>query len=411
MSKSNLIHVKSGAGINRKEESGMSPDKKRLCAEVEALAGDLYKVSEFLYNNPEIGYQEFKACEFLCRFMEERGFKSERGTGGVQTAFLARPATRLKGRPCVAFLAEYDALPGVGHGCGHNLIAAASVGASLALSRCMDGLTGTLALVGTPAEEGGGGKILLAEARVFSEMDAAMMCHPGRLNRPGEEMFGRVKFKAEFFGQAAHASVSPDRGINALDAMVAAYNNISMLRQQIRPDARIHGIITHGGDAPNIIPQYTAGLFYVRAATRKYREEIYQKVEKCMEAAAVATGAGYKIEIGQPTFDPIKRNPPLEAAARANMEALGISLDPDDGRRGSSDIGNLSFFLPAIHPSVAIVDPEVPGHSQVFAEATMSPRGKDALLKAAKFLAMTGYDFLASAELREKVKEAFNQKE
>jgi amidohydrolase len=389
----------------------MDPVKSRIIAEVDSLAGDLFAVSEFLYKNPEVGYQEFKACEFLSRFMEERGFKTERGIGGVQTAFLARPAQHPQGRPCVAFLAEYDALPGVGHGCGHNLIAAASVGAALGVGRHLDGLAGTLALVGTPAEEGGGGKILLAEAGVFSEMDAAMMCHPSRINRPGEEMFGRVKFKAEFFGQAAHASVSPDRGINALDAMVAAYNNISMLRQQIRPDARIHGIITHGGDAPNIIPQYTAGLFYVRAATRKYRDEVYQKVERCIEAAAVATGASYKIEIGQPTFDPIKRNPALEAAVRANMEALGVSVDPDDGRRGSSDIGNLSFYLPAIHPSVAIVDPEVPGHSQVFAEATMTPRGKDALLKAAKFLAMTGYDFLASVELREKVRETLHKKE
>ncbi len=181
--------------------------------------------------------------------------------------------------------------------------------------------------------------------------------------------------------------------------------------RRIRPEARIHGIITHGGDAPNIIPQYTAGLFYVRAATRKYRDEVFKRVEKCVEGAALATGAGYKIEVGQPTFDPIKRNPPLEEAARANMEALGISIDPDDGRRGSSDIGNLSYYLPAIHPSLAIVDPEVPGHSQIFAEATMSPRGREALLKAAKLLAMTGYDFLTSAELRERVKEAFKQKE
>ncbi len=389
----------------------MDPVKLRLAAEVDSLAGDLYGVSEFLYQNPEIGYQEFKACEFLARLMEEHGFRAEKGVGGVQTAFLARPAYRPQGRPCVAFLAEYDALPGIGHGCGHNLIAAASVGAALALSRNLDGVPGTLALVGTPAEEGGGGKILLAEAGVFAEMDVAMMCHPGRLNRPGEEMFGRVKFKAEFFGQAAHASVSPDRGINALDALVAAYNNISMLRQQIRPDARIHGIITHGGDAPNIIPQYAAGLFYVRAAKRKYRDEVFQKVEKCIEAGAMAAGAGYKIEIGRPNFDPIKRNPPLEGALRANMEALGIFIDPDDGRRGSSDIGNLSFYLPAIHPSVAIVDPDVPGHSRVFAEATMTPRGKDALLKAAKFLAMTGYDFLASSELREKVKESFREQE
>jgi metal-dependent amidase/aminoacylase/carboxypeptidase family protein len=252
---------------------------------------------------------------------------------------------------------------------------------------------------------------LLAEADVFSEMDMAIMCHPSRLNRPGEEMLGRVKFKVEFFGKAAHASVSPDRGINALDAMVAAYNHISALRQAVRPEARIHGIITHGGDAPNIIPQYTAGLFYIRAATRSYREELFKRVERCIEGAAMATGATYKIEVGLPTFDPIKSNPPLEEVVRANMEALGISIDPDDGRRGSSDIGNLSYYLPAIHPTLAIVEPEVPGHSEAFREASVSPRGREALLQAAKLLAMTGYDFLTSAELREKVKGAFRQKE
>jgi len=389
----------------------MDDIKAHLGAEVDALAGDLFNVSEFLYNNPEIAYQEFKSCEYLSRFLEDRGFEVERGIGGVKTAFLARPAGRQKKRPTVALLAEYDALPGVGHGCGHNLIAAISLGAALALSRYLDRIPGSLAVVGTPAEEGGGGKILLAEAGVFSDMDMAMMCHPGRLNRPGEEMLGRVKFKIEFFGQASHASVSPDRGINALDAIVAAYNHISALRQAIRPDARIHGIITHGGDAPNIIPQYTAGFFYVRAATRSYRDEVFKQVEKCVEGAALATGTKYKIEVGQPTFDPIKRNLPLEEAARLNMAALGIPLSKDDGRRGSSDIGNLSYYLPAIHPSLAIVDPEVPGHSQIFAEATMSPRGRETLIKAAKLLAMTGYDFLTSAELRQRVKEAFKQME
>jgi amidohydrolase len=389
----------------------MDSKRARLSAEVEALAGDLYAVSEFLYQNPEIGFQEFKACEFLSQFLEKRGFEVVRGVGGVKTAFLARPSGRPKTRPAIAFLAEYDALPGVGHGCGHNLIAASSLGAAVALSRVIEGLPGSLAVVGTPAEEGGGGKILLAEAGVFSEMDMAIMCHPSRLNRPGEEMLGRVKFKMEFFGKAAHASVSPDRGINALDAMVAAYNHISALRQAVRPEARIHGIITHGGDAPNIIPQYTAGLFYIRAATRSYREELFKRVEKCIEGAAMATGATYKIEVGRPTFDPIKSNPPLEEVVRANMEALGIPVDPDDGRRGSSDIGNLSYYLPAIHPTLAIVEPEVPGHSEAFREASMSPRGREALLRAAKLLAMTGYDFLTSGELRERVKEAFKQGE
>jgi amidohydrolase len=389
----------------------MDEKKARLIAKVEALAGDLWAVSEFLYRNPEVGFQEFKACEFLSQFLERHGFEVHRGVGGVKTAFLARPAGRQNSRPAVAFLAEYDSLPGVGHGCGHNLIAASSLGAAIALNGVLEGLPGMLAVVGTPAEEGGGGKILLAQAGVFSEMDMALMCHPSRLNRPGEEMLGRVKFKVEFFGKAAHASVSPDRGINALDAMVAAYNHISVLRQAVRPEARIHGIITHGGDAPNVIPPYTSGLFYIRTATRSYREELFKKVEKCIEGAALATGATYKIEVGEPTFDPLKANPPLEDAAASNMKDLGISIDPDDGRRGSSDIGNLSHYLPAIHPTLAIVSPEVPGHSEAFREAAMSPRGREVLLQAAKLLAMTGYDFLTSAELRAKVREAFEKSE
>jgi len=389
----------------------MDQIKNRLSEEVEKISADLYRISEYLYHNPETAYVEFKACEYLSGFLQDRGFEVERAVGGLKTAFLARPARHPKRRPAVAFLAEYDALPGVGHGCGHNLIAAASLGAALALNQVIDQISGGLAVVGTPAEEGGGGKIQLAEAGVFAETALAIMFHPGRLNLPGEEMIGRVKFKVEFFGQEAHASVSPDRGINALDAMVAAYNNLNALRSALRPEARIHGIITHGGDAPNIIPQYTAGLFYVRAATKSYLNEILKKVEKCLEGAAIATGAGYKIEIIQPTFDPIKRNPPLENTLKANMEFLKIFVDKDDGRRGSSDIGNLSYYLPAVHPSLAIVDPETPGHSRIFAEATMGPRGREALIKAAKLLAMTAYDYLDSAELRERVKEEFNRKE
>jgi amidohydrolase len=393
------------------DEGLMDPTKAALGKEVEAIADDLYAVSEYLYRNPEIGFQEVKAVEYLSRFLEERGFQVERGIGGLKTAFLARPAGESRKRPVFALLAEYDALPGVGHGCGHNLIAAASLGAAVALTRHRDRLEGGLAVVGTPAEEGGGGKILLAEAGVFSEMDAAMMFHPGRLNLPGEDMIGRVKFKAEFFGKPAHASVSPDQGVNALDAIVAAYNNISLLRQQLLPEARIHSIITHGGDAPNVIPEYTAGLYYVRAASRKYRDEVFEKVKKCLEAGALAAGAACKIEVGKPTFDPIRHNAALEETARKNMIALGIPIDADDGRRGSSDIGNLSQVLPALHPSLAIVGPEVPGHSQTFGEATMSARGRETLLRAAKVLAMTAYDFLTSKELRGKARRDFESGE
>jgi len=389
----------------------MDETKALLCGEVEKISSHLFAISEYLYQNPEIAFQEFKALEYLSRFLQDHDFKVEKGIGGLETAFLAWPSGRPVKKPTLALLAEYDALSGVGHGCGHNMIAAASLGAALALNAYPERFQGSFVVVGTPAEEGGGGKILLAEAGIFSGMDAAMMFHPGRLNLPGEDMIGRVKFKVEFFGKSSHASATPDKGINALDAIVAAYNNISLLRQQIRPEARIHGIITHGGDAPNIIPEYTAGLFYVRAATKGYRDEVFEKVKKCIEGAAIATGAEFKIEVKQPILDPIQRNLPLEESMKTNMQALGIPISMDDGRRGSSDVGNLSQLIPVVHPILAIVEPETPSHSKTFAEATMTEKSQSTLINAAKILAMTGYDFLTSRELRDKVATEFRRRE
>jgi amidohydrolase len=383
--------------------------KETIGRAVEGLAQDLYSISDFLKANPEIAFNEFKACEHLSRVLTEQGFRVERGIGNVETAFLARPADCQPSRPIVALLAEYDALPKIGHGCGHNMIAAASLGAAIALRRILGDAAGSLAVVGTPAEEGGGGKVRLAEAGVFDEMDAAMMFHPGHLNIPGKDMLGRIKFKMEFFGRTAHASGSPDQGINALDAMVTAYTSINAIRQHLRPDGRIHGIITHGGDAPNIIPDYAAGLFYVRAGSLAYLEEIFERVKNCARGAALAIGAESKMEIVPPPFDPFKRNTALEEAVRANMDALGIPIDPDDGRRGSSDIGNLSYYLPAIQAWLAIVGPDIPGHSSDFCGATTSALGRETLLKAAKLLAMTAYDFLSSAELRNRTMKDFKE--
>lgn len=386
----------------------MDQIREKICAEVDALADTLFGVSNFLKDNPEIAYQEYKSCMHLSRLMKDHGFEVQDAAGGVETAFVAHPTNCAPARPAVAILAEYDALPAIGHGCGHNLIASASVGAALALTQAMGNAAGGLFLVGTPAEEGGGGKARMAEAGVFEQMDAAMMFHPGHLNLPGKDMLGRVKFTMEFFGRPAHASGSPDKGINALDAMVNAHVNINTLRQHLRPDARIHGIITHGGDAPNIIPEYAAGLFYVRAGSRSYRDEVFDKVRKCAEGAALATGATCKIDINPPVLDPYRRNLALEAAARASMEAIGITIDEDDGRRGSSDIGNLSHVLPCIHPFLAIVDGDIPSHSEGFRDATTTARGKNTLIKAAKMLALTAHNYLTSPELRERVKQEFD---
>lgn len=377
--------------------------KERIGREVESLADDLFAVSDFLLANPEIAYQEFKARDYLSSMLEQKGFEVEKGVGNVETSFLARPADSKPSRPTVAILAEYDALPKIGHGCGHNLIAAASLGAVVALRRILGDEAGGLVLVGTPAEEGGGGKVRLAEAGVFEEMDAAMMFHPGSTNIPGKGMLGRIKFKMEFFGRSAHASGTPDKGINALDALILAYSSINAYRQHLRPDGRIHGIITHGGDAPNVIPDYAAGLFYVRAGSRTYRDELFERVKKCCKGAALATGAEFKIEVHRPALDSMKRNPALEAAAMSNMKELEIAIDNDDGRLGSSDMGNLSHYLPAIHPYLAIVGSEIASHTVEFRDATVSTRGRKTLLNAAKMLAMTAWDFLTSPELREEV--------
>ena len=387
----------------------MDQIKEQIGAEVETLAQDLFAVSDFLKANPETAYQEFKACEHLSQVLDQAGFRVQKAVGNVETAFLARPSDCRPSRPGVAFLAEYDALPKIGHGCGHNLISAASLGGAIALKRILGNQAGGLAVVGTPAEEGGGGKVRLAEAGVFEGLDLAIMFHPGELNIPGKDMLGRIKFKVEFFGRTAHASGSPDQGINALEAMVSAYSSINAIRQHLRPDGRVHGIITHGGDAPNIIPDYAAGLFYVRAGSRSYRDEIFERVNNCVRGAALAIGAESKIEIDRPKLDPMKRNAALEAAVKANIEALGLSIDADDGRRGSSDIGNLSHYLPAMHPVLAIVGSDMAAHSVEFCEATTTARGRETLLNAAKMLAMTAYDYLTSAELRKEVTEDFNR--
>jgi len=386
----------------------MDNNKEMLCKEIDSLTNELFGVSDYLLENPETAYQEFKACEYLSSILEKNGFTVEKGVGDVKTSFLARPLHCQPSRPMVALLAEYDALPKIGHGCGHNMIAAAGLGAAIALKRVLKDEAGGIAMVGTPAEEGGGGKALLAEAGIFEQMDAAMMFHPSSTTIAGKGMLGRIKFEVEFFGQTAHAAGTPDQGINALDAMIQLFNSVSALRQQVRADGRIHGIITHGGDAPNIIPDYTAALFYVRAGDREYRDELFERVKKCCEGASLATGTTYKVKVFPPILDPMKRNLALESAAAENLRALGIAIDKDNGRKGSSDMGNLSHYLPAVHPWIAISEPNIAGHTVEFREATISDRGRQTLINAAKMLAMTAYDFLTKPELQEQAARDFN---
>ena len=368
--------------------------KQSVQAEVDRLTPDLLTTSRFLHENPELAYEEHKAAEHLTAVLEQHGFTVVRGMAGLPTAFMASTGS---GRPRIAFLAEYDALPGLGHACGHNLIGTASLGAALAVKAILDRAAGEVMLVGCPAEEKGGGKIALVEAGVFAGTDAAMLVHPSNRTEMVKLALGMREFSVEFFGKASHAAASPEQGINALDAVVLGYTGIGALRQQVRSDARIHGIITHGGQAPNIIPDYAAARFFVRALDLPYLEELYRRAVGCFEAAAQATGCRIRITPAGCDYHPYKPVYLLAELFQRNLESLGGVVDqgPVDRELGSTDVGNVSQAVPTIQPMLQISPREVTCHMAAFAEAAGSETGHRAMLLAAKAMAMTAVDLLA----------------
>lgn len=367
--------------------------KQRVLDDIDSRREELICVADTIHSRPEVAFQEFESASLLSRILETNGFSVEHGVAGLETAFVATVHGRAAG-PTLAILAEYDALPGLGHGCGHNLIAASALGAGLAMQAVLPKLAGTVQVIGTPAEEGGGGKAIMVDRGVFAGVDAAMMIHPSNKNQTRRTSLTSYKIGIEFFGKPAHAAAKPDEGINALDAIIQTFNGINALRQHLRDDARIHGIITHGGDAPNIVPEHAAAQFYVRAADTPYASQVVDKVCACAEGAALATGARLEFAEYAPRYDNRLPNPRLSELAEANMAILGLELSPNDERMGSSDMGNVSQVVPAIHPYVAIGPEEIGGHTVEFREAAASPAGHEGMISAAKILAMTAVDLL-----------------
>jgi amidohydrolase len=374
----------------------MAALKERVVAEVDARRQALVDLADAIHARPELGFQEFEAAALLTGLLAENGFRVEQGAAGLETAFVATLDGGTPG-PTVAFLAEYDALAGLGHACGHNLIAAAAAGAGLALKAVLPELAGQIRVIGTPAEEGGGGKALMVDAGLFDGIDAAMMIHPA-----GENLVGRLALTAypvaiKFYGKAAHAAADPDLGINALDALLLTFNAINALRQHLRDDVRIHGIVAHGGQAPNIVPDYAEGRFSIRALDTPYAAEVVEKVRACARGAALATGARLEFEQTGPRYDARWPNARLVALFQGNLESLGrqVQVASGDERMGSSDIGNVSQVVPAIHPYVAIGPESIIGHSAEFRDASASPAGHRGMLDGAKALAMTAVDLLA----------------
>jgi amidohydrolase len=377
--------------------------KQNIQAEIASLHPWLIEISHTIHQQPEIAFQERQAAALLTEELKREGFTVERGVAGLETAFVA---TYGQGKPVVAFLAEYDALPKIGHACGHNLIATWAIGAAVAVKRAIDSPC-TIKVIGTPAEEGGGGKVTMANAGVFCGLDAAIMMHPMEYTLADRTTLTNTRFFVEFFGKSAHAAASPEHGISALDAVLQVFFSVNAWRQMLMPGARIHGCITHGGDAPNIIPDYAACRFTVRAREQVTLEAMVKRFKDIIQGAALATGATFQINPG-PTYEVLTPNRALVQALAANMAALEI---PETGNKeagtGSSDIGNVSRLVPTIHPYYQICEGEIVAHSPEFANAARSAKADEGLAIGATLLAWTGADVVLNPDLRERMRTTF----
>jgi amidohydrolase len=380
--------------------------KARALATVDACSDELIELSLRIHAHPEVAFRESQACNWLTTWLGTRGFKTSTGLAGLPTAFRAVAG---RGRPVVAIVAEYDALPGIGHGCGHNIIATTAVGAGVAVGAVLDDLPGSVQVIGTPAEEVYGGKAIMIREGAFEGLDAAMMTHPGSRDSVFATALACAEVKVEYFGREAHASAQPERGINALEALIIAYNAVNSLRQHIRTTARIHGVITDGGDAPNVVPGHTAASFMVRAEDDDYLEELKARVENCFAAGARATGARLELTWNENQYAAMRTNAALAEAHRRNLAVIGRDVPADEVPRplGSTDMGNVSKVVPSIHPSIAIAPGDVNGHSPEFAEYAASNSGQKAVIDGAKALAMTAIDVLGDAGLREAMRLEF----
>ncbi len=388
------------------EASSVDTVKQAISREMDDLRPRLIEISHTVHANPEILFEEHKAAALLTGELEREGFTVERGVAGLETAFVA---TYGSGKPRVAFLAEYDALPGIGHACGHNLIAVWALGAGIAVKRAMPDLKGTVQVIGTPAEEGGGGKVIMADAGVFRGLDAAIMMHAQNGTYLQQGSLAVANYQVEFFGKAAHASAFPHEGISALDALLQVFFSVNAMRQMLKSDARVHGNITHGGDAPNIIPDYAAGRFLLRSSDQNYVEELEKRFLNIVEGAALATGARSKAT-RLISYKSLSSNPVLTEALRVNGETLGIRYETPPGHVGSSDIGDVSQVVPTIQPYMGIADKGIVIHSPEFREAAISARADDAAITGATLLAWTGADVLLRPDLREQVRAAFRER-
>ena len=381
--------------------------KSEVIVEIDRRSADLRELALKIHSNPELGFKEEKAADWLTDALARFGFTVEKGICDMPTAFEARYG---KGRPEIAFLAEYDALPGIGHACGHNLICTASLGAGFGTAKAVDVLGGTVLVVGTPAEEIYGGKALMANRGYFRDMDAAMLVHPDNADIATAQALACQTLYVEFIGKPAHAAARPEAGVNALEAMLLSFAAINSLRQHIRSSSRIHGIITDGGQAVNVVPAHTAAELLVRARDDDYLDELKERVLNCLIGAATATGAELKYRWDEARYATMVNNIPMAKLYQQNMRRFKRNplLVENRDSFGSTDMGNVSHLAPTIQPYVSVGAGALI-HSHEFAEAAGSESGMIGMLDAAKGMAMTAVDLLFDPTIMEKVKEDFHR--
>ena len=382
--------------------------KSRVSKAIDDSAQTLYELSSEIWETPELCYEEHKAHNLLASFLEKEGFTVERSYTGIETAFRA---TFGAGKPNVCVICEYDALPGIGHACGHNLIAEAGIAAGLGLKAALGSSgapKGRVTVMGTPAEEAGGGKVYLIRNGAFDDVDFSMMVHPYPTSVVQPEALCVAQLEVTYTGKAAHAAAFPWEGVNALDAAVMAYTSISALRQQMKPTWRVHGIITNGGAKPNIIPEKSSILYYYRAPTEPELKILAEKLTACFKSAAVATGC--QAEIKEPvrgsSYLNVKSDPILSDLYFKNITDLGVRVIKKDVISGSTDMGNVSYIVPSIHPMYAIGSGEV-NHTKAFTAVSNTPEAHSATLKAAKAMVHTCIDVLTTNGLLDKIKANF----
>jgi amidohydrolase len=384
----------------------LSERKRRVFKQIDQMFSEIKSLSEWLYNNPELPKEEYKSCAKMIEYLSGKGFEIERNVAGLETAFIARYKIG-GGGPKIGFLAEYDALPEVGHGCGHNIIAASCAGAAVALSTVLD-IPSEIIVFGTPDEEYDGGKIIMAEAGVFKDLDAAIQIHPEpNANYAGGSSTPHQTMVISFHGKAAHTAANPHEGVNALNAVIVTFVGMHAMQQYLKPGSRMPATITHGGGAPNAVPKFAQMRVHVTTLEPDYLHELVSKIENCAKAGEMATGARADIWKG-PVYRKLYSSSPLARVCSENLEITGRKLQDPPEPKSASDMGNVSWECPTVYGHISLDVPGIPRHSKEFADATMTEKGFKALLDATKVLAGATVDMLENPEILEEMKKEYD---